>query len=239
MIRLPHACTRLLRRSRVLTLGQKAVWQEIVELGEMGCWLTAHALGQRINLSGPKVDEYRRTLRTAGLLRNGVRRNEGKRGNPGSTWVAVFPPHLIPASRTPSEQDLAALAEQLDAYLCALLDVELPPREGGQFSGIRPPKRVDNSRPVAGGVPTREGGGGGGEPPHSPCVLKGPTPPSGEEGGEQRSQTIQAGAARASAEPVRSAERTREEVAQMSERERGGSTPWDSWAERCRRVTRG
>ncbi len=188
MPRLPHAAIRLLRRSRMLTLGQKAVWQELAEFPETGCWLSAAALGDRVALSAPKVEQYRRLLQACGLARLGQRQpSEGRRGRPAQTWFATIPDHLIPTSRTPTDKDLAELGKAFDAYMRGHLtragyplpgaapDDRITDRLGSATTRLEPPARVGNSPILARSASRGEGGRGEGSP-HSQTVGTTETP---------------------------------------------------------------
>lgn len=180
MARLPHAAVRLLRRSRQLTLGQKAIWQELAEFPETGCWLSADALGDRLALSGPKVEQYRRLLKACGLARLGQRQpSEGRSGRPAQTWFAAMPDHLVPSSRTPTDKDLRGLGARLDAHIVECLgrmksappdtepDDEVSDPVGSETNR---PRRVGNLHPEARSASRGEGGRGEGSPSSQPVV---------------------------------------------------------------------
>ncbi len=172
MPRLPHAASRLVRRSTVLTLGEKAVWQELAEFPDTGCWLRASALGDRLALAGEVVERARRTLLQGGLAKHGIRQpSEGRRGRPAPTWFAVLPDAFVPTSRTPTDADLSRLAEVFDAHLRGALGRTETRPSGRVNTEKKPTERSGNSALVARSAPRGEGGRGEGSPSSQPVVL--------------------------------------------------------------------
>lgn len=187
MAHLPHSAARLLRRSRVLTPGEKDVWQELAEFGNRGCWLTAAALGERIAMRAEAVEQVRRRLVAAELVRRETVTLQGKHARTAVTWIAVFPDYLVPRTRTPTDHDLALLTPQLEAHLAFCLDFKPARNPIAESASTRAPTRVGPSvdsgsiRVEARSASRGEGGRGEGSPNSHPVDTTGvpfslPTP---------------------------------------------------------------
>src|SRR3990167_11530892 len=69
--RLAFAATHVVKASRVLSWGEKALWLETyaLDMGPEGAWLNNACMGQRLGLEERTVKNYRTRLHRVGLLR--------------------------------------------------------------------------------------------------------------------------------------------------------------------------
>ena len=126
--------TRIIRRSRVLTLAQKYVWERIRELSrrEERCTLSARALAVDLGLEERTVRHCRAKLQHYGLL---VRR--GVAGKP-ATWEAVIESKFVPAEHR--------LAQTIFNDCQQRLDVELGKVAGERRSRAVRPEKGQNAK---------------------------------------------------------------------------------------------
>jgi hypothetical protein len=185
--KLPFSATRVVKASRILSWGEKAVWLEdhALDEGPEGAWIAAASLGQRLGISAETVEAYRRRLATWGLHHRIPR--PGAR-QPG--WVATLPEQCVPRSARPAVVDVERLVMFLDLHL-------RPDRDTGRTrTGIRvEPVQASGLSPD---VHTGMGGVGGGTPssvsqgeaPLQPYIKEedgvGSYEPKAEDGGGKR-----------------------------------------------------
>lgn len=116
--KLSFAAARVVMASQVLSLGEKIVWLEdrALDLGPEGAWIAPATFERRWgqSLTAATISEYRRRLRLYGLHEQVPR--PGAR-SPG--WVSTLPDRCIPRSSRPTDEEIEALAVQLDAHLQA------------------------------------------------------------------------------------------------------------------------
>jgi hypothetical protein len=107
------AGTRVVKAATELTLGQKFVYLELCGLcGENGAYMSAENLGRRIAMTRDYIEQVRRELTGAALLRS-----ERRPGQRGATWWPVLPAECLPTSRRPSDEEVVTLAARLDAHI--------------------------------------------------------------------------------------------------------------------------
>ena len=125
----PWSYARVVKTSRTLSPRAKLVWLEHFGLWNTsaGCTASAAVLGRRIATSRVTVDRLRSVFIAVALL------HKQDRG-PGRTaaWRVTLPLPARPASARITDDQCAALAEQLDAHLVARVNAAqsaLTPRE--------------------------------------------------------------------------------------------------------------
>lgn len=111
--KLPFSATRVVKASRVLSWGAKAVWLEdwALDQGPEGAWISAANLAARLGMSKDNVEQQRRRLRDWGLYH--VVRREGARSD---GWCPQLPVLCIPSTR-PTPDQIMTCATHLDAIL--------------------------------------------------------------------------------------------------------------------------
>lgn len=111
--KLSFSATRVLKASRVLAWGAKAVWLEdhALDQGPEGAWISAANLGARLGLAKESVERHRRSLLKLGLYH--VVRRPGARAD---GWVPTLPAICIPPLR-PTVDHIMTGAAHLDQWL--------------------------------------------------------------------------------------------------------------------------
>ena len=180
--RLAFAATHVVKASRVLSWGEKAVWLETyaLDMGPEGAWLNNACMGQRLGLEERTVKNYRTRLHRLGLLASIPR--PGAR-SPG--WVATLPARCVPHGRRAAGELATELALELDGNLRDLDggQAELKGHNGGAVEvPEQGPQRTPN-RGHSARAPSEGGGIEGGESPTS-LESEAQLPPAvGEDGG--------------------------------------------------------
>ncbi len=181
--RLAFAATHVVKASRVLSWGEKAVWLETyaLDLGPEGAWLGNAGMGQRLGLEERTVKNYRTKLHRAGLLVPVPRPGARSVG-----WVARLPPTCVPHERRAAGETSARLAALLDGQLreMGFGGPELKGLQGGAAEAPEQgPQRTYNKGQSVARAPSREGGVQGGAP-SSAVESEAQLPPLvGEDGG--------------------------------------------------------
>lgn len=117
---LPWCCTLVIRASRVLTLGEKCIWEDFraFDRGDPdACYIGAQSLSERWgnDFTVATIEAFRARLGRLGLLTR-IRRPEG-----GFGFIALLPAHCIPneviigkmrpACRAPEAKQLASFLD--------------------------------------------------------------------------------------------------------------------------------
>jgi hypothetical protein len=165
--RLAFAATHVVKASRVLSWGEKAVWLEsyALDCGPEGAWISNTGMGQRLGLEERTVKNYRTRLHKMGLLHPVPRPGARTVG-----WVACLPPAAIPHGRRGAGDVATALALALDGHLRTLGfgPPELKGHEGGAVEAPEEgPQRTQNRGRPAQAPSANEGGKGGALQPRS------------------------------------------------------------------------
>ncbi len=105
--------TRIIRRSRILTLAQKYVWERIYELSRRpeGCTLSARALAEDLGMEERTIRRCRMKLQHYGLLTR-----DGLTGRPAS-WKATLDQDYTPAEHQLARAIFRDCTTRLDAIL--------------------------------------------------------------------------------------------------------------------------
>ena len=127
---------RVVKASTVLTDKQKMVWMELYALDqgdEVGCFIGATGLAERLGRSVASVEKRRRELVALGLLAT-----ETKPGRRTASWYVVVPTPCVPASDKPAPGDITMLRDRLDAVLSGRVQKkEMAPDLVAGFHGKR------------------------------------------------------------------------------------------------------
>ena len=114
--KLPYSARFVVRASRVLTWGEKAVWEELfsLDLGPDGAWISDASLAECLGLDAGTVKNYR-----FGLRRRKIAQTIPRPGTAQVGWVM-----RLPAGAAPSDKErkvwgkrAVALALVLDGHL--------------------------------------------------------------------------------------------------------------------------
>lgn len=181
--RLAFAATHVVKASRVLSWGEKAVWLETyaLDLGPEGAWLNNASMGDRLGLQERTVKNYRTRLHDMELLHPIPRPGARSLG-----WVACLPPACVPHGRRAAGEMATELARRLDGHLrgAGYGERELKGLEGGATEPPEQgPQKTHNRGQSVAQAPFARGGKEGGAPPSS-LQSEAQLPPAvGEDGG--------------------------------------------------------
>jgi hypothetical protein len=151
--RLNWPANRVVKASKLVSWGAKAVWMEMrsLDAGPEGCYMSAAKLATRLGMGAKNVEKHRAHLVRLGLLVTLARR--GTTGN----WYPTLPADCVPRSERPEDEEISALAHRLDRYLTPLLGgggmVTDPPYSKGEGAHPYPPTPVGGSALLQGGDP--------------------------------------------------------------------------------------
>lgn len=113
-VKLPFAATHVIRASRGLSWGEKAVWLELWALdnGPEGAWISDQSLASRLGLEDRTVKNYRFGLRARRLAVTVPRPGARQVG-----WVMTLPAIAVPRATRAAGDIAVSCAQALDKYL--------------------------------------------------------------------------------------------------------------------------
>jgi hypothetical protein len=172
--RLPYSASFVVRASRVLNWGEKAVWQELWSLdkGPEGAWISDRSLGECLGLDEGTVKNYRFGLRRRQLAVTVPRPGARQVG-----WVVRLPAAAVPGAHEKRVWGKRAveLALILDGHLRTM-----DGKAGGAMEATSDPPSSPHIRGVVRntGVAGARGVGGRGEPSSSASLRETQLPPA-------------------------------------------------------------